>query len=89
SMQRDLRALDTGGRVDGSARGKSALSGMIGTPYVYGGVCPAGTDCSGGVSMGVNAYLGLDPLDSRTSTTGMGAWLAQKGCEQGRGADGD
>lgn len=89
SMLRDLRALETGGRVDGSARVKSALSGMNGTPYVYGGFSPAGTDCSGGVSMGVNAYLGLDPLDSRTSITGMGAWLAQKGFEQGRGSDGD
>lgn len=89
SMLRDLRALETGGRVDGSARVKSALSGMNGTPYVYGGFSPAGTDCSGGVSMGVNAYLGLDPMDSRTTTTGMGAWLAQKGFEQGRGSDGD
>lgn len=89
SMLRDLRALETGGRIDGSARVKSALSGMNGTPYVFGGFSPAGTDCSGGVSMGVNAYLGLDPLDSRTSTTGMGAWLAQKGFAQGRGADGD
>lgn len=89
SMLRDLRALETGGRIDGSARVKSALSGMNGTPYVYGGFSPAGTDCSGGVSMGVNAYLGLDPLDSRTSTTGMGAWLAQKGFAQGRGSDGD
>ncbi|MES3667633.1 phage tail tape measure protein [Corynebacterium diphtheriae] len=89
SMLRDLRALETGGRVDGSARVKSALSGMNGTPYVFGGFSPAGTDCSGAVSMGVNAYLGLDPLDSRTSTTSIGAWLTQKGFEQGRGSDGD
>lgn len=84
SVLQDLERFETGG-IAGSQKVKSELMPYHGTPYVFGGWGPSGTDCSGAVSMGVNSYLGLDPFDSRTSTMGMADWLAAKGAQPGRG----
>ncbi|MEJ6548769.1 tape measure protein [Corynebacterium sp. USCH3] len=83
----DLEQFANGGRT--SDRVKSELSPYNGTPYVFGGWGPGGTDCSGAVSMGVNSYLGRDPLESRTGTGNMAGWLAERGFQQGRGGPGD
>ncbi|MEJ6549833.1 tape measure protein [Corynebacterium sp. USCH3] len=87
AMLADLEAHANGGRT--SDRVKSELSPYNGTPYVFGGWGPGGTDCSGAVSMGVNSYLGRDPLESRTGTGNMAGWLAERGFQQGRGGPGD
>lgn len=83
----DLEQFANGGRT--SDRVKSELGPYNGTPYVFGGWGPGGTDCSGAVSMGVNSYLGRDPLESRTGTGNMAAWLAERGFQQGRGGPND
>ena len=59
------------------------------TPYIFGGWSRAGVDCSGAISLGVNAILGLDEWDSRTATAAEGAWLSAKNFRRGRGASGD
>ena len=59
------------------------------TPYIFGGWSRAGVDCSGAISLGVNAILGLDEWDSRTATAAEGSWLSQKNFRRGRGASGD
>lgn len=87
AMLADLEAHANGGRT--SDRVKSELSPYNGTPYVFGGWGPGGTDCSGAVSMGVNSYLGRDPLESRTGTGNMEAWLSERGFQQGRGGPND
>lgn len=87
AMLADLEAHANGGRT--SDRVKSELGPYNGTPYVFGGWGPGGTDCSGAVSMGVNSYLGRDPLESRTGTGNMEAWLSERGFQQGRGGPND
>jgi tape measure domain-containing protein len=87
AMLADLETHANGGRT--SDRVKSELSPYNGTPYVFGGWGPGGTDCSGAVSMGVNSYLGRDPLESRTGTGNMEAWLSERGFQQGRGGPND
>ena len=81
-------AFADGAIVPGSAVAQ-ALKYMDGTPYIFGGWSPAGVDCSGAVSLGVNKVLGLDEWDSRTATAGQGQWLSQKGFIRGRGTIGD
>ncbi|MDK8242110.1 tape measure protein [Corynebacterium coyleae] len=81
-------AFADGAVVPGSAV-VQALKYMDGTPYIFGGFSPAGVDCSGAVSLGVNKVLGLDEWDSRTATAGQGSWLSQKGFKRGRGTIGD
>ncbi|WP_211276133.1 tape measure protein [Corynebacterium aquilae] len=71
-----------------SAEIKKALE-HVGHPYIFGGWSEAGTDCSGAVSMGVNAFRGLPILDSRTATAAEGAWLENKGFTRGAGGSGD
>ncbi|HAT1504184.1 TPA: phage tail tape measure protein [Corynebacterium striatum] len=68
---------------------KKKLQFMNHTPYIFGGWSPAGVDCSGAVSLGVNVAEGLDPWDSRTATAGEAAWLQAKGYKQGKGGPGD
>lgn len=68
---------------------KKKLQFMNHTPYVFGGWSPAGVDCSGAVSLGVNVAEGLDPWDSRTATAGEAAWLQAKGYKPGKGSSGD
>ncbi|WP_297453242.1 tape measure protein [uncultured Corynebacterium sp.] len=67
------------------------LKYMDGTPYVFGGWSPAGVDCSGAVSLGVNTALGAeDPFKAgRTATAGMAAWLTERNFRRGRGTIGD
>ena len=81
-------AFADGAIVPGSAV-VQALKYMDGTPYIFGGWSPAGVDCSGAVSLGVNKVLGLDEWDSRTATAGQGQWLSQRGFIRGRGTIGD
>lgn len=68
---------------------KKKLQFMNHTPYVFGGWSPAGVDCSGAVSLGVNVAEGLDPWNSRTATAGEAAWLQAKGYKSGKGGPGD
>ncbi|MFR9824273.1 phage tail tape measure protein [Corynebacterium striatum] len=68
---------------------KKKLQFMNRTPYIFGGWSPAGVDCSGAVSLGVNVAEGLDPWDSRTATAGEAAWLQAKSYKQGKGSSGD
>ncbi|SDR76264.1 phage tail tape measure protein [Corynebacterium timonense] len=81
-------ALADGGIVPGAAVEKK-LAYMHGTPYIFGGWSKAGVDCSGAISLGVNAILGLDEWDSRTATASEGSWLSRKNFRRGRGASGD
>lgn len=87
SLMRDLDHHATGGKV--SQQVKSGLSYMDGTPYIFGGWSPAGVDCSGAISLGVNRALGLDDFDSRCGTANEGDWLAAKGFQRGKGNPGD
>jgi len=64
---------------------KEILAPYNNGPYLMGGFSPSAFDCSGAVAAGVNAYLGLDPFDSRMSTVNEGQWLAAKGFENGPG----
>lgn len=88
AISRELPQLRSGGQT-ASSRVKSELSGMSGTPYVFGGWSPAGTDCSGAVSAAVNSYLGDPPFSSRMSTASEGQWLEARGFQRGRGGPGD
>ena len=84
NLAHELPAFEDGGRTK-SEEVKSILGPYNNGPYVMGGFSPSSFDCSGAVSAGVNAYLGLDPFDSRMSTVNEGAWLAAKGFKSGRG----
>ncbi|MBD0853047.1 phage tail tape measure protein [Corynebacterium striatum] len=68
---------------------KKKLQFMNHTPYIFGGWSPAGVDCSGAVSLGVNVAEGLDPWDSRTATAGEAAWIQAKDYKPGKGGPGD
>ncbi|MFS0413345.1 phage tail tape measure protein [Corynebacterium striatum] len=68
---------------------KKKLQFMNRTPYIFDGWSPAGVDCSGAVSLGVNVAEGLDPWDSRTATAGEAAWLQAKDYKPGKGGPGD
>lgn len=68
---------------------KKKLQFMNRTPYIFGGWSPAGVDCSGAVSLGVNVAEGLDPWDSRTATAVEAAWLQAKDYKPGKGGPGD
>ncbi|ACP33506.1 tape measure protein [Corynebacterium aurimucosum] len=68
---------------------KHRLSYMDGTPYIFGGWSPAGVDCSGGVSLGVNALEGLDEWTERTGTANQAAFMRKRGWTPGRGHSGD
>lgn len=83
-------ALKDGAVLPGAAVVQK-LKFMDGTPYIFGGWTPAGVDCSGAVSLGVNTALGEeDPFKAgRTATEGEGAWLSQRSFQRGRGAVGD
>ncbi|AWB84773.1 phage tail tape measure protein [Corynebacterium liangguodongii] len=81
-------ALANGAILPGPAVAEK-LRYMDGTPYIFGGWSRAGVDCSGAVSLGVNAALGLDEWDSRTATAGEGDWLRNKGFQPGKGQSGD
>lgn len=87
SLMRDLDHHATGGRV--SQQVKSGLSYMDGTPYIFGGWSPAGVDCSGAISLGVNRAMGRDDFESRCATGNEGDWLAAKGFQRGKGNPGD
>lgn len=68
---------------------KHRLSYMDGTPYIFGGWSRAGVDCSGGVSLAVNALEGLDEWTERTGTANQAAFMRKRGWTQGRGHSGD
>lgn len=87
AMLADLEQFANGGKV--ADRVKSGTAYMDGTPYIFGGWSPAGVDCSGAVSLGVNRAMGLDDFDSRCGTANMGDWLAAKGFQAGQGSPGD
>jgi cell wall-associated NlpC family hydrolase len=52
---------------------------MAGKPYIWGGHGEGGADCSGLVSMVVNAFTGADPSQNRMATGNEAAWLQQRG----------
>ena len=77
------------GAVLPAAAIKARLSYMNGTPYIFGGWSPAGVDCSGAVSLVVNAAEGLDEWTERTATAGQAGFMRKRGYKQGRGTSGD
>ena len=80
-------AFADGAMVPGAAV-EQKLKYMDGTRYILGGWSPAGVDCSGAVSLGVNALLGRDEWESRTATAGEGQWLTERGFQKGKGGSG-
>ncbi|WP_196810061.1 transglycosylase family protein [Mycobacterium sp. 360MFTsu5.1] len=52
---------------------------MAGKPYIWGGHGEGGADCSGLVSMVVNAFTGAAPSQSRMATPNEGSWLQARG----------
>ncbi|WP_158300345.1 hypothetical protein [Corynebacterium glutamicum] len=85
-IDQDVLAFENGGFTERALR---TLAPYNNGRYIMGGFSPTVTDCSGAVAMGVNAYLGLDPFDSRMSTVNEGQWLANKGFQRGKGGPND
>lgn len=79
----EIPKLESGGQV--SRRVKNALSGMNGTPYIFGGWSSAGVDCTGATSLAANVALGLPMWESRHATMNMASWLSAKGALPGKG----
>ena len=52
-------------------RGQMFARAQVGKPYIWGGVGPAGYDCSGAVSAVTNAALGRSPYSRLGSTASM------------------
>nr|WP_285031864.1 NlpC/P60 family protein [Mycolicibacterium sp. lyk4-40-TYG-92] len=52
---------------------------MAGKPYIWGGHGEGGADCSGLVSMVVNAFTGAAPSQSRMATPNEASWLQARG----------
>ncbi|OFN80040.1 tape measure domain-containing protein [Corynebacterium sp. HMSC070E08] len=77
------------GAVLPAAAIKARLAYMNGTPYIFGGWSRAGVDCSGAVSLVVNAAEGLDEWVERTATAGQDGFMRKRGYKQGRGRSGD
>lgn len=58
----------------------SFLKSMAGRPYISGGTSAAGTDCSGYVSMAVNAWEGKNPFGGdRMNTRNAPQWITSHG----------
>lgn len=77
------------GAVLPAAAVKARLAYMDGTPYIFGGWSKAGVDCSGAVSLAVNALEGLDEWTERTATAGQAGFMRKRGWTPGRGQSGD
>lgn len=60
---------------------------MSGTPYIVGGSSPAGTDCSGLVSMVSNAASGRPAFGDRFHTSNEEAALLERGFQYGTAPD--
>lgn len=52
---------------------------MAGKPYIWGGHGDGGADCSGLVSMVVNAFTGAPPSQNRMATGNEASWLQARG----------
>lgn len=81
-------ALADGAVLPGAAV-EQKLKYMDYTPYIFGGWSKAGVDCSGAVSLAVNAAFGLDEWTERMATANEAAWLSAKNFKRGRGSSGD
>jgi len=77
------------GAVLPAAAVKARLAYMDGTPYIFGGWSKAGVDCSGAVSLAVNAAEGMDEWTERTATANQAGFMRKRGYSQGRGGSGD
>lgn len=60
-----------------------------GTPYIWGGHSPRGTDCSGLVSQLANEASGRDPFATRFDTRNEESELRARGFLDGTGGPGD
>ena len=77
------------GAVLPAAAVKARLSYMDGTPYIFGGWSKAGVDCTGAISLAVNAAEGMDEWTERTATANQAGFMRKRGYSQGRGGSGD
>ena len=68
-----------GGNSGAVAAATNIAHSMAGKPYIWGGNGDGGADCSGLVSMVVNAFTGAAPSESRMATTNEGMWLQERG----------
>lgn len=76
------------GAVLPAAAVKARLAYMNGTPYIFGGWSKAGVDCSGAISLAVNAAEGMDEWTERTATANQAGFMRKRGYSQGRGGSG-
>jgi LysM repeat protein len=72
-------SLGAQGNSGAVAAATNIAHSMAGKPYIWGGNNEGGADCSGLVSMVVNAFTGAAPSASRMATTNEGMWLQERG----------
>jgi LysM repeat protein len=72
-------SLGAQGNSGAVAAATNVAHSMAGKPYIWGGNNEGGADCSGLVSMVVNAFTGAAPSASRMATPNEGMWLQERG----------
>lgn len=88
ALMSELPQHAKGGKV-GAEHVVDALAPYANTPYILGGFTPAGTDCSGAVSMAANVVDGRAPYDGRGATANMREFLKSRGFVDGLGGPDD
>lgn len=96
NLEHARRSVLRGGSVEGLVPGFEAggavtkalafATAQVGKPYIWGGVGPAGYDCSGLASAVSNVALGLNPYQRRFSTEDFAPGRGAGGFLPGRGS---